>query len=98
MEGRHEATQVPWLHTSLRVIGVLSDLEVSVVLGVCFCRWAAYNALEVAGDHPHFKPMTEARPGQSSEGERPVETVRVGVELQRGAVVSTQSQRFDKIR
>ena len=30
MEGRHEATQVPWLHTSLRVIGVLSDLEVTV--------------------------------------------------------------------
>ena len=41
MEGRHEATQVAWLHTSLRVIGVLSDLEVCVVLGFCFYRWVA---------------------------------------------------------
>ena len=33
------------MHTSLRVIGVLPDLVVSVVLGLGFCRWAAAQAV-----------------------------------------------------
>jgi hypothetical protein len=33
------------MHTSLRVIGVLPDLVVSVILGLCFCRWAASESM-----------------------------------------------------
>jgi hypothetical protein len=44
------------MHTSLRVIGVLSDPTVSVVLGFGFCWWASVEAVhEPAG-------VTDARP------------------------------------
>jgi hypothetical protein len=45
------------MHTSLRVIGVLPDLVVSVVLGLGFCRWASAQATELIGQKPGFADL-----------------------------------------
>jgi hypothetical protein len=50
------ALKRPGVHISLpviRVIGVLSDLEVSVVLAFGFCRWTAPEAVH---EPPHVVP------------------------------------------
>jgi hypothetical protein len=47
------------------VIGVLSDLEVSVVLGFCFCRWAASEPVglqrELASIQAHGRQLGSGR-------------------------------------
>lgn len=40
------------MHTSLPVIGVHSDLSVSVVAGVGFCGWTAPEPVLVVPGHP----------------------------------------------
>jgi len=47
------------------VIGVLSDLEVRVVLGFCFCRWAASGPVglqrELASIQAHGRQLGSGR-------------------------------------